>query len=101
MSVGLMRRAMTPEEAALARALSRCSFNAGSFPKRFARELARQAERPEPQITDAQAASLRQHVTRFRRQIAPHFLPESERYLVSAEAAERLRAADRIRRAGR
>jgi hypothetical protein len=63
-------RPMTPDEVRMARALGRCSFTPATFDKRFARDIAARAEKPEPTITEAGAACLRAKVHRYRRQIA-------------------------------
>lgn len=83
------RRPMTEVERALVTALARCSFPVASPPKRFARDLASQADAT-GEITERQAEHLRRLVARFRRQIRPSALPESERWLLTDEAARKL-----------
>lgn len=60
---------MTEAERRMARALGRCRFLPGSPPKRFARQVAAEAEREDAQLTGPQARWLRSLVQRYRRQI--------------------------------
>jgi hypothetical protein len=62
-------RPMTDDEVRMARALGACRFAPATFDKRFARDIAARAEKPEPTITEAGAACLRAKVHRYRRQI--------------------------------
>lgn len=67
-------RPMTEAEQDMAIALSHCTFPPGTNQKRFARNLAAQAQLDEPQITDRQRAYLHQMVHRYRRQIPTEVL---------------------------
>ena len=62
-------RPMTDAERTLARALGCCTFLPASSQKRFARNIAAQAEAVDPQITDKQRRYLHIMVHRYRRQI--------------------------------
>lgn len=65
-----LRRAMTDDECAMARALARVTMVPGIPSKRFARDLACVAS-GDAQITERQAEALYSLVLRYRRQIAP------------------------------
>lgn len=75
-------RPMTEPERAMARALGRCSYQPASMAKRFARDLAGQAEMAEPKITDKQLVLLRSFITKYRRQIRHEQLHEIDRDLL-------------------
>ena len=61
---------MNPNEAKIAAALVRCTFLPASWDKRFARDIAAQAEhRPDMPLTDRQAAHLLRLVHKYRRQL--------------------------------
>lgn len=87
-------RIATATDHSLAVALARCTFPPGSASKRFARELPSLLEQ-RGEITDRQAAFLRRLVTIYRRQIDPVWLPSSEHYLLTEDAARALREAKR------
>jgi hypothetical protein len=88
----VQRRPMTEPEEALVRAISKCSFPVASSPKRFARDIHAQLEHG-AEITEAQAAYLRRLVSTYRRQISASAIPEAERYLLTASAAQMAREA--------
>ena len=61
---------MTDSERQMARDLNRCTFVPGIGTKRFARNMAAVADRPDaPALTEKQAKYLREAVIRYRRQI--------------------------------
>lgn len=78
-------RAMTSDERVLVYALSDCSFTPGSFDKRFARDLRARAGEDQPQISEKQAALLRQLIHRYRRQILVQRVPVAERHLLETK----------------
>lgn len=85
----IIRRPASADERALSSALARCSFSAGTFDKRFARDLNGQLQAPDAEITEKQAALLRKLVTRYRRQISEGSIPAPERHLLEQPKAVR------------
>ncbi len=75
-------RPMSIAEQLLARALGRCTLPPASFTKRFARDLARQADQPEPKITEKQLATLFRFARRFRRQIRADSMAPEHHFLL-------------------
>jgi len=73
---------MTPTEQKLARALVRCRLPPASFTKRLARNVAAQAEQPEPQITEKQLEWVFKLVRKFRRQIRADSIEEEHLFLL-------------------
>lgn len=65
------RRRMTFPERCMARALAQATMIPGTGSKRFARDMAAQAD-SDCEITERQAEALRSLVIRFRRQIPAH-----------------------------
>jgi hypothetical protein len=79
-------RPMTPDEQALARALKRGAFmvaGAESFERQFAQDIHRRADASKPEISEKQAQTLRQMITRHRAKVNPASIPEAERHLLS------------------
>lgn len=63
------RRAMFAEERIACQALGGCRFLPGTSSKRFARQMAAEAVRMQPEITEGQAGYLRTVCWHFRRQL--------------------------------
>lgn len=79
-------RPMTADEQALARALKGGSFMAvkkGHFDSDFAIDIKERAGRARPQISEKQAAMLRQLVTKYRSKIDPKEVPPAEQHLLN------------------
>lgn len=66
---------MTPDQAAVAEALSRCTFLRGSHDKRFARDLAAYIYLD---LTERQAAHLNRLAWKYRRQMPAHLVPKEK-----------------------
>jgi len=61
---------MTEQEIKLARRLGHCSFQPGSWDKRFCRAMAKRAEHhPEKELSDKQREWLSKMAHRYRRQL--------------------------------
>lgn len=82
MTEAIKFRPMTDVEKRLVRALALCTMHAATFDRRFAQSMKRESAQLEPKITEKQAETLRKLITRYRRQIRPDELPESERHLL-------------------
>ena len=82
-------RPMTADEQALARALRRGALMVSAFDRDFAAKIHRQADARTPEITEKQAAMLRQLITRYRKKVNPASIPEAERHLIDEPKGKR------------
>ena len=67
---GVEKVAMTEVDIAAAHCLASCTFQVGSFNKRFARNIAGIARSEQPELTEKQLTNLWRLVWRYRRQIS-------------------------------